>query len=348
METFMKIKNLFGIAALVALLPVAVQAQEVVLKVAHFVPPTAPGHTKFISPWCDKVAAESAGRIKCQIYPAMQLGGTPQQLLSQVRDGVADIAWTLPGYTPGRFPITEVFELPFMTREQESSSRALWDFVQKNTLNSEFSGLQPLATWVPGSYTLHLRAAQPKVMADLKDMKIRSSSRLTTRLLAVLGASPVGMPVTQMPEALSKGVIEATMLPWEVVPAMKVHELTKYSAEFAGDHTLSTTTMVFVMNKKKYDGLPADLKKIIDANSGRETSAWVSAQLKSADAGGRAATAKNGNTIYQIPAEETAKWKTVAKAVNDEWVKEVAAKGVDGNKLIAEATSLVDQYATKK
>lgn len=344
----MKAKHLLAVAALASLIPGVTLAQEVVLKVAHFVPPTAPGHTKFIAPWCDKLSSESAGRIKCQIYPAMQLGGTPAQLLSQVRDGVADVVWTLPGYTPGRFPVTEVFELPFMTREQEGSSRALWDFVQKNTLNSEFAGLHPLATWVPGPYTLHLRAAQPKVMADLKDMKIRSSSRLTTRLLSALGASPVGMPVTQMSEALSKGVIEATMLPWEVVPAMKVHELTKFSAEFGGDHTLTTTTMVFVMNKKKYDSLPADLKKVIDANSGRETSAWVSAQLKSADAAGRAATVKNGNTIYQIPAEETAKWKSTAKGVSDEWVKEVAAKGVDGNKLILEATSLVDHYAGKK
>jgi TRAP-type C4-dicarboxylate transport system substrate-binding protein len=343
----MELKKLAFSIAVAALLPAMAQAQEVILKVAHFVPPTAPGHTKFIAPWCDKIAAESQGKIKCQIYPAMQLGGTPQQLLSQVRDGVADVVWTLPGYTPGRLPVTEVFELPFMTIGQEGGSRALWDFVQKYTMN-EFTGLQPLATWVPGPYNMHLRDKEPRTMADLKDMKIRSSSRLTTRLLAALGASPVGMPVTQMAESLSKGVIEATMLPWEVVPATKVHELTKFSVEFGGEHTMSTTTMIFVMNKKKYDSLAPELKKVIDANSGRETSAWVSAQLKSADMGGRQAVVNHGNKIYQIPADEMAKWQTAAKPVTEEWVKEVSAKGVDGRKMVAEAEALVKLYANTK
>ncbi len=90
-------------------------ADPITLKVSHFLPPSAPGHAKFIVPWCEKVELESKGELKCQIYPAMQLGGTPPQLFNQARDGVADIVWTLPGYTAGRFPISEVFELPFMT-----------------------------------------------------------------------------------------------------------------------------------------------------------------------------------------------------------------------------------------
>lgn len=342
----MKLKQLVRSLALAALLPAAAQAQEVVLKVAHFVPPTAPGHTRFIAPWCDKIAAESQGKIKCQIYPAMQLGGTPQQLLTQVRDGVADIVWTLPGYTPGRFPVSEVFELPFMTMAQEGSSRALWDFVQKNAMN-EFAGMQPIALWVPGPYTLHLRDKELKTLGDLKDMKIRTGSRLSSKLIASLGANPVGMPVTQMAESLSKGVVDATMLPWEVVPATKVHELTKYSAEFGGDYTMSTTTMIFVMNKKKYDSLPADLKKVIDANSGRETSAWVSGQLKGADAAGRQAVVGHGNKVYQIPSDEMAKWQAAAKPVTEEWVKEITAKGVDGKKMVADASALVKQYSGK-
>lgn len=340
----MKLKRLVRCIALAACLPTMAQAQEVILKVAHFVPPTAPGHTKFIAPWCDKVATESQGRIQCQIYPAMQLGGTPPQLLNQARDGVADVVWTLPGYTPGRLPLTEVFELPFITTEQEASSRAMWDFVHKHTMK-EFAGLRPIALWVPGPYRLHLRDKELKTMADLKDMTIRSSSRLTTRLLAALGASPVGMPVTQMAESLSKGIIQATMLPWEVVPATKVHELTKHSVEFGGERTLSTTTMIFVMNKKKYDSLPADLKKVIDNNSGRETSAWVSAQLKSADAAGRQTVIDHGNKVYQLPADEMAKWQHAAQPVVDEWIKEVSAKGADGKKLYAEAAALVEQYS---
>src|SRR5512134_3897905 len=84
----------------------------ITLKVHHFLPPGSTTHAKLITPWCARIEAESAGRMKCQIYPSMQLGGTAPQLYDQVRDGVVDVVWTLPGYNAGRFPSMEVFELP--------------------------------------------------------------------------------------------------------------------------------------------------------------------------------------------------------------------------------------------
>lgn len=330
--------------ACASLMPFAAQAQEVVLKVAHFLPPVSPAHTKFITPWCDKIAAESQGKMKCQIYPAMQLGGTPPQLLNQVRDGVADIVWTLPGYTPGRFPTSEVFELPFVTTTHEASSRAMWDFVQKHSM-SEFAGMKPIATWVNGPNVLHFRTKEVKTLDDLKGMKVRAPSRLGTKLLASLGATPVGMPVPQMAESLSKGVIEGALIPWEVVPATKTHELTKFHAEASGEYAMTTATMIFVMNQKKYDSLSPELKKVIDDNSGRETSAWVSAQFKGADAGGREAAVSRGNTVYQIAPAEIAKWRDASKPVAEEWVKEVSAKGVNGQQLLDDANALVTQYS---
>ena len=340
----MQIRRLvLGIAA-VALMPAAAMAEEVVLKVAHFLPPVSPAHTKFIEPWCEKIAAESKGQLKCQIYPAMQLGGTPAQLLNQARDGVADIVWTLPGYTPGRFPVSEVFELPFFTTTHEASSRAMWDFVQKNAMR-EFAGLKPIATWVNGPNVLHFRDTEVKTLDDLKGMKVRAPSRLGNKLLSALGATPVGMPVPQMAESLSKGVIAGALIPWEVVPATKTHELTKFHAESGGEYAMTTATMIFVMNKKKYDSLSPALKKVIDNNSGRETSAWVSAQFKAADAGGREATAARGNKIYQISASEMEKWMAAARPVSDEWISDISAKGVDGRKLHDEAAALVKQYS---
>ncbi|NMG50803.1 C4-dicarboxylate ABC transporter [Azoarcus communis] len=330
--------------ACASLMPFAAQAQEVVLKVAHFLPPVSPAHTKFITPWCDKIAAESQGKMKCQIYPAMQLGGTPPQLLNQVRDGVADIVWTLPGYTPGRFPTSEVFELPFVTTTHEASSRAMWDFVQKHSMN-EFAGMKPIATWVNGPNVLHFRTKEVKTLDDLKGMKVRAPSRLGTKLLASLGATPVGMPVPQMAESLSKGVIEGALIPWEVVPATKTHELTKFHAEASGEYAMTTATMIFVMNQKKYDSLSPELKKVIDDNSGRETSAWVSAQFKGADAGGREAAVSRGNTVYQIAPAEITKWREASKPVAEEWVKEISAKGVNGQQLLDDANALVTQYS---
>ncbi len=320
-------------------LPASAQDEPIVLKLAHSLPPMSAAHTQFIVPWCDKIAAESNKRLQCQIYPAMSLGGAPTQLLQQARDGVSDITWTLPGWTPGRFPVSEVFELPFFTTEREASSRALWDFIQDHALN-EFAGFKPIATWVTGPYIFHFRDKQVNSLEDLKGMKVRAPSRLGNKLLTALGATPVGMAVPQMPESLSKGVIQGALVPWEVVPPTKTHELTKFHAEPGGERTMSAATMIFVMNQKKYDSLPAELKKVIDANSGRETSAWVAARFAPSDAAARELTIARGNTVYSLPPQEMQRWEAASRVVTAEWVKEVP----DGQRLHDAAAALVQQY----
>src|SRR5690349_16452380 len=142
------------IAGVGAFLTSGAIAQEVVLKVHHFLPPQATIQAKFFNPWCEKINKESNGRLKCQIYPAMQLGGTPPQLFDQARDGVADIIWTIPTYQAGRFLKAEVFELPFMAKNAETGSPALWDYVQKNAMD-EFKGVKILALHVHDGSLLH-------------------------------------------------------------------------------------------------------------------------------------------------------------------------------------------------
>lgn len=340
----MKLRPLALALAAAVLLPAAAQAQEVTFKVSHFLPPTSAAQTMFIEPWCNKIEEESKGRMKCQIYASMSLGGTPPQLINQVRDGVADIIWTLPGYTAGRFPASEVFELPFITADAEAGSRAFWDFMQTKA-KKELNGVYPIATWINGPNVMHFRDKEVKSLADLKNMKVRAPSRQGTKLLAALGATPVGMPVPQMAESLSKGVIEGALIPWEVVPATKTHELTRYHLDTGEAKAMVTSTMLFVMNQKKYDKLPADLKKIIDDNSGRETSAWVAARFKEANVLGVKATNERGNTINTLSEADVQVWEKAAEPVVQDWVKEVSGKGLNGQELLDEARALVQKYA---
>ncbi len=129
----------FIAAVALAFAGASANAQEVVLKVEHFVGPNATAHVQLLGPWCDKIGKESGGKLKCQIYPAMQLGGTPPQLFDQARDGVVDVVWTIPTYQAGRFVKSEVFELPFLVKSAETGSPALWEYIQKNSLD-EFKG----------------------------------------------------------------------------------------------------------------------------------------------------------------------------------------------------------------
>lgn len=328
---------------LAAALPVHAQ-EKVVLKVAHFLPAVSAAHSKMIVPWCEKIQKESNGGLECQLYPAMQLGGNPSQLFGQARDGIADIVWTLPGYTPGRFPITEVFELPFFAGNYEPTSRALWDFTQQHA-QKEFRGVKPLATWVNGPYHLHLRDKGVQKLEDLRGMKVRAPSRLGNDVLQKLGATAMGMPLPQTAESFSKGVIDGALLPWEVVPAVKLQEMAASHTEITGDKALLVSTMIFVMNERKYKSLPDNLKKVIDDNSGSDLSAWFAARFEEADKVGRDLAVQRGNKIYQLPEEEVQRWKDATASVTKTWVEDTSKNGVDGQTLLNDAQALVAKHS---
>jgi len=315
----------------------SVMAQTVTLKLHHFLPPGSTAHEKFMLPWCDKIAKESDGKLKCQIYPAMQMGGTPSQLFDQAKDGVADIVWTVPGYQAGRFAVTEVFELPFMVYSTERASRGLWHYAIKNA-TAEFKGVKPLLFHVHDGSILLTTKKQVKVLEDFRGLKVRAPTRQGTKMVAALGAAPVPMPLPQAPEALAKGVIDGALVPWEVVPALKFQEITKFHTEVAeGAPQMSNTVFILGMNQAKYDRLPADLKKVIDANSGPEMSAWVGKIFAEDAPVGRQTALVRKNTFYTLPDAELARWIKASAGVANEWVKDVTAKGFDGKRLLEEA-----------
>ncbi len=340
----MKTLKLATVAALM-LAASAAQAQQILLKVHHFLPSTSNAQVNLIQPWCDKIAKDSNDRLKCQIYPAMQLGGTPPQLFDQARDGVADLVWTVPTYSAGRFSKSEVFELPFMAHTAAGGSQALWAYVQKNALD-EFKGTHLIFMHVHDGALLHSTNKEVKSLDDLKGMKIRAATRINSRMLTALGATPVQMPLPQVPEALSKGVIDAAMVPWEGVPSIKLQEIAKYHLDVPqGAQRIANTIFAFAMNQAKYDSLPPELKKVIDANSGLAVSGEVGAKSFDAVVEPFRKLAKDrGNTISFMSQAEMQRWIKASDSVDDDWVKEVTAKGADGKKLLEEARALIKQY----
>ncbi len=203
----------------------------VTLKFHTFMAPQSNVWINMHKAWMDKVEKDSGGRIKFEGYPAMQLGGSPVQLFDQAKDGVVDIVWTLPGNTPGRFPRTEVFELPFMMNNAEATSRAFWEYIHTQAPD-EYRDVHPLALHVHGPGMFHMRSKLIRTADDLRGSKVRGPSRQITKMLGYLGATPVGMPLPQIPDSLSKGVIDGAVIPWEVVPSVKVHELAKFHSQF--------------------------------------------------------------------------------------------------------------------
>jgi TRAP-type C4-dicarboxylate transport system substrate-binding protein len=318
--------------------------QTVTLKFHTFMAPMSNVWLTMHKPWMEKVEKESGGRIKFEGYPAMQLGGTPPQLYDQARDGVVDIVWTLPGNTAGRFPRIEAFELPFMMNNAEATSKALWEYHQTQAPD-EFKETHVIALHVHGPGMFHTVNKPIRAPGDLRGLKMRGPTRPVTRLLAAAGATPVGMPLPGIPDALSKGTIDGAVIPWEVVPSVKVHELTKFHTEFpAGTPALYTTTFVMAMNKAKYDALPADLKKVIDANSGMATSAWLGKTQQGNDAVGRKAAVDRNNTITTLTAAEADAFVKVSAQVDDEWVADMTKRGFNGKGLLDSAKALIAKH----
>lgn len=334
-----------GVAVSMPFIMPSARAQAVTtLRLHHFLPPVSNAHTKLLAPWARKVEAASQGKIKIDIFPAMQLGGTPPQLFDQARDGVADIIWTLPGNSPGRFPSTEVFELPFIASKRGIvNAQAAQEFADRH-LADEVKDVKLLAYWAHDGGVIHANKAI-RTMDDLRGLKLRNPTRLAGEALKALGATSVGMPVPQVPESLAQRVIDGAVIPWEVVPAVKVQELVRFHTEIPGSPTLYTASFFLAMNRARYDAMPVEARAVIDANSGQAFSRMAGLMWDSeATAVSAMVRARSGNTISTISEEEKAKWIAATSPVHATWIEQVQARGLDGARLIADARALVAKY----
>lgn len=318
----------------------AAAAQEVTLRMHQFLPPQANVPKHILDVWADGVEEASGGRIEIQRFPAMQLGGAPPELYDQAVDGVADIVWTLPGYTPGRFPQVEAFELPFMMTTAEATSRAYWRYAEEmGLMDSVFSDVKVLGLWVHGPGLIH-SSTPVETPDDLNGVKLRAPTRVTNQLFTSLGATAIGMPVPAVPEALSKGVIDATVIPWEVTAALRIAELVDNHTSFEAG-PIYTAAFVFAMNKGAYDALPDDLKAVIDDASGLEFSGFAGKTMQDYDAPGLEAAEDAGNNIIFLTEDQIAPWKEASQATLEGWVAEMDAAGMDGNGMLERARALI-------
>jgi TRAP-type transport system periplasmic protein len=337
-----------GLAGVLALGSAAtLSAQEYTLRVHQFLPATGTVPADFIIPWAERVTEESEGRLNVEVYSSMALGGAPTALYDQARDGVVDIIWTVAGYTPGRFPISETFELPFIMTDAEATSRAAWRFWEEY-MQEETADVHMIAVHVHGPGLIHINAPAVERPEDLDGRSVRGPTRLTTRMIEATGGTAVGMPVPQVPEALSRGVVDGAVIPWEVTRVLRVPELVDTHTEFGGDHGLYTTFFFFAMNHDSYNDLPEDLQQIIDNNSGIDTSGWAGRAQQAGDEPGRQAAVDRGNTIVTVEGDALQAWHDAGQTVREQWIAEMNERGHDGAALIEAAERLIAEETERE
>ena len=313
-------------------------AQTVNLRLHTHVPPVS-GSFKNISWWAKKVEKDSGGKIKITMYGSMQLGGKPSDVYDQVRTGVVDLGWTLPGFTAGLFPVTSAFELPFIGADTPVASAALDAFVRK-WAQAEWSKVHPIVIHSAGPGVIHLKDHKLERLEDFKGLKIRTPSRLSTAALEALGATPVPIPSLKVTEALMRNVVQGAALPWSIALAVRTIDVCKYHVETA----LHEPTLALLMNKDSYASLPQDLKKVIDANSGEWLAKELGRRWAKDDLRGLGKAKKLGHQIIKNPPEEEARWRKVSQPVYEAWIKEMDAKGLAGRQMVEDAERFVAKY----
>jgi TRAP-type C4-dicarboxylate transport system substrate-binding protein len=336
------VSTMTALAAPAVIRAAAAAAPVVALKLHHAFSSVSCVHDGFLAPWARAIEAQSGGRIRVDLFPSMQLGGQPAELFDQARDRVADIVWAMPSKTPGRFPKIETFELPFVpSRRALVSSRALEDFAGEN-LKDEFREVHPICFSCADRGVIHTHRPIES-MAAVKGLRLAVRTGFAAAAVEALGARAVPMPSAQLPMAIARRVVDGSIIPWDMVPALKLDQLCKAHTDFA-DFSLSTATFVLAMNKISYARLPPDLKKIIDDNSG-QVAAGMAGAMWDLQAGAVArAVSERGDPIVTVAAEAVTHWRKATEGVVNGWLKQMKERRIDGGKLLAKATELLDEH----
>jgi TRAP-type C4-dicarboxylate transport system substrate-binding protein len=320
-------------------------AQEHVFRLHHFLGAQAPAHARMLEPWARQVEENAGGAVKIEIFPAMSLGGRPPELVQQARDGVVDIVWTVNGYTPGLFPRTEVFELPGVyLNDIRAANLAMHDMFDEH-LAEEYKGLEVMWLHVHAGQGIMTVDKEVRSPADAAGMKIRIPTRTGAWVIEALGAQPLAMPVPEVPSALSKGVVDATLLPWEIIPPLKLQNQIEYFIEGHDETRLGTTTFQVSMNQARWDSLPPEIQKAFRDASGRDWWAEIAEVWRAGDDFGIKMATDAGRTHVVLTEAETDALLEALAPVQDRWIEEVTAKGIDGAALVERAKALIAENA---
>ncbi len=311
-------------------------AADVTLRFGHLWPPVAGAHKDLMQVWADAVQKESNGRIKVEVYPSGTLAKPPAQY-EAVKNRIMDLTATVQGYSANRFPLTQVVELPGIVKNAEHGSCIIQSLYDEGLIASEYEDSKPVFMFTHGPGHIHTRDKEVKSPQDLEGLKIRRPTTVVSKLLEGLGAKPVGMPAPQSYQSMQRGVIDGVALPWEGALSFRLNELAKQHTEIG----LYSLSFIVTMNKSIYDDLPADLKKVIDKNSGMPWAKKAGKVFDAQDVKGRAQAVKAGHNIVTIEGgENNPAWKPILDAATESYLSELEAKGLPGRAVYKRAKEL--------
>jgi TRAP-type C4-dicarboxylate transport system substrate-binding protein len=326
-----------GIAASAAALALgfgapAAQAQE--LRLSTFVPPVHIIYREIIIPWGRDVEKQTNGQVKVTLYPSMQLGGKPPELFRQAVDGLADLVFTLPGYTSPAFPRTGIIELPGLKEDGFAATDMMWDLLDPYLL-PEYKGTKVIAIWGAEDAGLMTRESKAyRTLDDIKGLRLRAPSAAQAKQIQYMGAVPIAAPITEVYPGLERGTMDGAMVPFTTILDFRLGEVAK-GFTISGP-IFGRSVFLIAMNEKKYNGLSAANRAVIDKLSGRELSRKATdVYIKRAEQA--VASVRGKADVYELPKSEQERISKVLRPIIDEWIKEMEGKGVPAKDMLRKA-----------
>ena len=321
------------IAAALLVMGSGLATAQTVLTVSTWVPPT---HTLSMAQkeWCDLLEKNTTGKMKCNILPR-SVTAAPGTY-DAVKNGLADVSFTVHGYTPGRFVFTQMSEFPFLGNTSEPISMAFNKVAMKNPqFIAEHQGVKVLALFTHGPGIVFNTKRPVTNVAELGGLKWRVGGGMVNDISKALNMNVTLKPAPDSYELLAGGVMDGTLFPAESTESFKIDKLIKHATVFPGG--LYNTSFVFMMNPAKYDKLTADEKKAVDAISGETAARIFGRGWDRVDRRGMALMQANNVQIVKADAAFVADVKSRTASLEQKWVKDAEAKGLkDAAKVLAE------------
>ena len=310
----------------------ATNADEVItLRFSHFMTLNDSMNKEAFEPWARQVEEDSNGRIKVEIFPSATLS-KPDVTYDAAAKGTIDIGVQPHGYTSGRFPVTQIAELPGVSESGEQLGCVLHTLYDDGIISNEYEDTHLLYMMGSGPHGLHTVDTPIRTPSDLNGMRIRRTSSVAADLLESVGATTIGMPASDTYTSLQRGVIDEVSLPWQPIQAFRLDEI-------VNTHTyvpFYNAAFVVTMNKDKYESLPDDLKKVIDDNSGAQMGIKASKIFDRVNAEVKQAAIDKGDTMIEIPDPlNDSAWKAPLEAGIQKYLNSV--KGVDAQEVYEKA-----------
>lgn len=323
--------------AAIFLLSAGGTSEGIDLIISHPFPARHVQHRLMLEPFKKDLEEKSKGRIKVTIHPGGALAPAPAHYENIVA-GAFDIGWTLQGYTPGRFPLSAIVEMPFLWSSAQEATRVFWQlFEEMPALQNEYRDVKVLATWTHDLGQLYTTSKPVRTLEDLRGLKIRAPGPVQTSMLRALGAVPLNMPAGEVYDALERGVVDGLVIGLSAIKGFRLEQLVKHAtlAKFY------VATMIVAMNQQTYKKLSSEDRAMLDSLTGRRMAMLGAKNYDDEADDGLDALKKVKASIYQLTPAETEKWKQATSQMSKEWIKEMESKGLPGKQVYDKMLSLI-------